>query len=78
MRIPQSRALSLALIAALALPIAGCARNRARTDLPYVARDVGTLYTTAKNRLDQGRFKEAALLFGSQGDLLAPVHERGF
>ncbi|MBB4086277.1 outer membrane protein assembly factor BamD [Sphingomonas carotinifaciens] len=63
MRIPQSRALSLALIAALALPIAGCARNRARTDLPYVARDVGTLYTTAKNRLDQGRFKEAALLF---------------
>ena len=65
MRIPQSRALSLALIAALALPIAGCARNRARTDLPYVARDVGTLYTTAKNRLDQGRFKEAALLFTS-------------
>ena len=54
---------SLALIAALALPIAGCARNRTRTDLPYVARDVGTLYTAAKNRLDQGRYKEAALLF---------------
>lgn len=63
MRNPRSRALSLALIAAVALPIAGCARNRTRTDLPYVARDVGTLYTTAKNRLDQHRYKEAALLF---------------
>ncbi|MDZ7283475.1 outer membrane protein assembly factor BamD [Sphingomonas sanguinis] len=63
MRNPRSRALSLALIAALALPIAGCARNRNRTDLPYVARDVGTLYTAAKNRLDQHRYKEAALLF---------------
>ncbi len=31
--------------------------------MPYVARDVGTLYTTAKNRLDQGRYKEAAILF---------------
>ncbi|QXT37066.1 outer membrane protein assembly factor BamD [Sphingomonas sanguinis] len=63
MRNPRSRALSLALIAALAFPIAGCARNRNRTDLPYVARDVGTLYTAAKNRLDQHRYKEAALLF---------------
>ena len=63
MRNPRSRALSLALIAALALPIAGCARNRTRTDLPYVARDVGTLYTAAKQRLDQHRYKEAALLF---------------
>ncbi len=63
MRNPRSRALSLALIAAMALPIAGCARNRTRTDLPYVARDVGTLYTAAKNRLDQHRYKEAALLF---------------
>ena len=63
MRNPRSRALSLALIAALALPIAGCARNRNRTDLPYVARDVGTLYTAAKQRLDQHRYKEAALLF---------------
>ena len=63
MRTPQSRALAAALIAVLALPIAGCARNRAKTDLPYVARDVGTLYSTARKRLDQGRYKEAALLF---------------
>lgn len=63
MRIPQSKALTAALLAALVLPMAGCARNRAKSDLPYVARDVGTLYSTAKTRLDQGRYKEAAQLF---------------
>ena len=56
MRIPQSRALAVTLIAALALPMAGCASGRAsKGDLPYVARDVGTLYSTANARLDQGR-----------------------
>ena len=68
MRIPQSRyrsrALLAALIAAAVLPMAGCARNRAgKGDLPYVARDVGTLYTAARTRLDQHRYKEAAVLF---------------
>lgn len=68
MRIPQSRAklpraLVVTLLAALALPVAGCASSRTKGDLPYVARDVGTLYSTAKNRLDQGRYKEAAQLF---------------
>jgi len=63
MRIHFSRPLALALVAALALPIAGCARNRAKGDMPYVARDVGTLYSAAKNRLDLGRYKEAAALF---------------
>ena len=63
MRIPQSRALALALLAALALPVAGCARNKTKGDVPYIARDVGTLYSTAKKRLDQGRYKEAAVLF---------------
>ncbi|MDQ0839468.1 MULTISPECIES: outer membrane protein assembly factor BamD [Sphingomonas] len=68
MRIPQSlpsvpRALAVTLIAALALPMAGCAGRSAKGDLPYVARDVGTLYSTAKARLDQGRYKEAAQLF---------------
>ena len=56
------RAFTLALLAA-ALPLAGCAGKKARGDLPYVARDVGTLYTAAKTRLDQGRYKEAAALF---------------
>jgi outer membrane protein assembly factor BamD len=70
MRTPQSklpaaptRALALVLLAAMALPVAGCARNKAKGDLPYVARDVGTLYSLAKRRLDQGRYKEAAQLF---------------
>ncbi|TPG13215.1 outer membrane protein assembly factor BamD [Sphingomonas oligophenolica] len=72
MRIPQSarfakampaRAIALALIAAMALPIGGCARTKTKGDLPYVARDVGTLYTAAKRRLDEGRYKEAAQLF---------------
>ena len=63
MRIPQSRAVTLALLAAVALVPTACARNKAKGDLPYVARDVGTLYSTAKRRLDQGRFKEAAQLF---------------
>lgn len=63
MRIPQSRAVTLALLAAMALPISACSRNRAKGDLPYVARDVGTLYSAAKRRLDQGAFKEAAQLF---------------
>ncbi|WP_425230618.1 outer membrane protein assembly factor BamD [Sphingomonas sp.] len=63
MRITQSRALSLALLAAIALPVTACARHRTRGDLPYVARDVGTLYSAARARLDQGRYKEAAQLF---------------
>ena len=52
------------LVALAALSLAGCAGNRGgRADLPYVARDVGTLYSAAKQRLDQGRYKEAAALF---------------
>lgn len=56
---------SVALIAALAviLPLAGCARGGAKRDTSYVARDVDTLYTAAKDRLDRGQYKLAALLF---------------
>ncbi len=69
MRIPPyrralARPLALTLVAALALPIAGCARNKTtKADIPYVARDVGTLYTAARVRLDRGDYKQAALLF---------------
>ena len=41
----------------------GCARNRTKGDIPYVARDVGTLYTAAKKRLDNKEYKLAAALF---------------
>jgi outer membrane protein assembly factor BamD len=56
-----------AVLAALviAVPLAGCAGNRARSkaDTSYVARDVSTLYNAAKARLDKGQYKLAAALF---------------
>lgn len=69
MRTPRFRgsvlAAPLTVLTVLALPLAACAGGGGRkgADLPYVARDVGTLYSAAKRRLDQGRYKEAAALF---------------
>jgi len=63
MRSPLSRTITLALIAASAFSIAGCARRGSKADIPYVARDVGTLYTSAKQKLDQHQYKVAAALF---------------
>lgn len=64
MRISSTRPFALVLVAALALPLAACNRGGGtRADLPYVARDVGTLYTAAKDRLDRGQYKLAAALF---------------
>ncbi|CAN5373975.1 outer membrane protein assembly factor BamD [soil metagenome] len=64
-RIPMSRPVAFALIAASALPVAGGASRggKAKADIPYVARDVGTLYTAARKRLDMGQYKVAAALF---------------
>ncbi|MFN4096831.1 MAG: outer membrane protein assembly factor BamD [Sphingomonas sp.] len=63
MRMLSTRSLVLGALV-LALPLAGCASGGGkRADLPYVARDVGTLYTTAKDRLDRGQYKLAAALF---------------
>ena len=55
----------LPLLAILAVvPLSACATGgRGKADTPYVARDVGTLYSAAKNRLDRRQYKEAALLF---------------
>jgi len=64
MRTSRFRAVALSLGAIAALATAGCARRGGgQADLPYVARDVGTLYSTARARLDQHRYKEAAQLF---------------
>jgi outer membrane protein assembly factor BamD len=63
MRIPYARAFALALVPVLAFSVAGCAKQGARSDLPYVARDVGTLYSAARQRLDQRQYKLAAALF---------------
>jgi outer membrane protein assembly factor BamD len=49
--------------AALILPMAGCAKNKAKGDTAYVARDVNTLYSLAKKRLDQKSYLEAAKIF---------------
>lgn len=60
-----SRTKIIALLAALAVvtPLAGCARNKGKADTSYVARDVNTLYATAKEKLDRGDYKLAAALF---------------
>src|SRR4030095_7455301 len=49
--------------AALILPVAGCAKNKLKDDTAYVARDVNTLYSLAKKRLDQRSYVDAAKLF---------------
>ena len=69
-----TRIAALAVACALVLPAAGCARNKAKSDTAYVARDVNTLYALAKDWLDQRplcrrrqgvrRGRAAASLFG--------------
>ncbi|WP_293882935.1 outer membrane protein assembly factor BamD [Sphingomonas sp.] len=55
----------IATSAALAVLVtaSGCARNKSKGDTPYIARDVNTLYTAAKTRLDHNDFRTAAALF---------------
>lgn len=61
MSAPVQRAALAALSAVLLL--SGCAGNRTRADTSYVARDVNTLYASAKDRLDRKQYKLAAALF---------------
>lgn len=58
-----SRPILLLLACAVALPMAGCARNRTKADTAYVARDVNTLYALAKSRLDRQDYEQAAKIF---------------
>jgi outer membrane protein assembly factor BamD len=58
-----TRSAVLLLACASLLPVAGCARNRAKGDTAYVARDVNTLYAAAKRTMDQGDYERAAKLF---------------
>lgn len=57
------RTLGLAVAASALLLGAGCAGRGGPKDTAYVARDVDTLYTAAKERLDRGQAKQAAALF---------------
>lgn len=61
------RPLRFAVLAAATVAMgvtAGCAGGgNKKKDVAYVARDVDTLYTAAKDRLDRGDSKQAAALF---------------
>jgi outer membrane protein assembly factor BamD len=58
------RPLAILLVAAAVVPLGACAgRNKHASDTSYVARDVSTLYITAKDRLDRGQYTLAAGLF---------------
>jgi outer membrane protein assembly factor BamD len=61
----RGRLVATVLLAASLALTAGCARNRnkPRADKAYIARDVETLYTLAKDTLDKGQYRVAALLF---------------
>ena len=58
-----SRVATALVACAIILPAAGCSRNRAKSDVNYVASDVNTLYGLAKERLDTSQYDEAAKLF---------------
>jgi len=60
---PSPRSTALAIAAALALPLAGCAKDKNKSDTSYVAHDVDTLYNAARERLNRGQYKIAAALF---------------
>jgi outer membrane protein assembly factor BamD len=61
-----SRSAAILIACALVLPAAGCARNKAKGDTAYVARDVNTLYALAKQRMDQGDYEMSAKLFDEE------------
>ncbi|HKX92359.1 MAG TPA: outer membrane protein assembly factor BamD [Sphingomicrobium sp.] len=58
-----SRTAVLLVACAAILPAAGCARNQAKGDTAYVARDVSSLYSAAKRTMDRGDYETAAKLF---------------
>jgi outer membrane protein assembly factor BamD len=59
-----SRWIAAVLMVALLAPLTACGgRGRQGADTQYVARDVNTLYGTARRRLDMGQYKVAAALF---------------
>ena len=58
-----SRVATALVACAIILPVTGCATNRAKSDVNYVASDVNTLYGVAKERLDRGEYEDAAKLF---------------
>ena len=60
-----SRPIAAAVTLAMLMPLAACAGRgkHTRADTQYVARDVNTLYSLAKERLDRGSYDQAAVVF---------------
>jgi len=58
-----SRTAAILLACACALPLAGCARDRAKRDTGYVAKDVSSLYGAAQRTMQQGDYEQAAKIF---------------
>ena len=63
MRIAFPRFIAPVAALAVMMTASGCATNRNKGDTPYIARDVNTLYSAAKSRVDKGDYKLAAALF---------------
>lgn len=63
MSFASPRAAAALAILGLSLGLGACAKDKGKGDTSYVARDVETLYSIAKDRLDKRRFKEAAVIF---------------
>jgi outer membrane protein assembly factor BamD len=61
LKISPARALLLAC--ACALPLAGCATTKSKSDTAYVARDVSSLYGAAQRTMQSGDYVQAAKLF---------------
>jgi outer membrane protein assembly factor BamD len=59
---PRPIKLAMGALAAVSL-LSACATGKNKGDTQYVARDVSTLYNSAKYRLDRGQYKLAAALF---------------
>ena len=60
---PTRTIILLLACTAAAATISGCARNKAKGDTAYVARDVSSLYSAAKRTMDRGDYEQAAKLF---------------
>jgi outer membrane protein assembly factor BamD len=61
LKFPRSALLLVACAAVL--PLTGCAHGKAKSDTAYVARDVSSLYGSAKRSMDRGDYEQAAKLF---------------
>jgi outer membrane protein assembly factor BamD len=59
----KSRSLIAAAALGAVLVTSGCATRGRKGDTAYIARDVDSLYATAKQRLDRSDYKLAAALF---------------